>query len=856
MPKTETKPYESNQPPLVSVVILNWNGLSNTKACLESVFKADYPNVEVVVVDNGSADGSKEYLRGRKDIVLVDNARNRGFTGGHIDGLRASRGKYVMLLNNDAVVKPDIISQALRHFDDDKVFAVGGRAYQWDEKFKAYNESNPFYSYLEVSPKTAEGLFRQSDDGRVKEVNGVSGSCVVVRRSMVDEIGYLYDRFFAYYEETDLFARAKRAGYRVLYDPAVQIWHLNGASTAGRRAMFYYLLFRNRVIFAVRNFDQPFLAQFWRQHIKMAAKSALRYLLRRDPLEAGYVRAAVGSLWHLPAAYRSRKQLLKQFGGGYSRKIITENEDQVSVVVDCRSSTDCLGETLKNLDGQGLPVTDVVAVLSSKTKGQTLPRHPYLRTVSDTGMFDTHFENFGLIVARCPYVLSLESGQKLPAKALEQLLYELLAGQAQISYPSPEGRQWTLSALAAQNRIGELYLAKRQALADVGGYEPKLGRKDSHHRILTAASAFGLKLVPVEMDPLATASESKALTPEDVALLLHRGRMFKRARSRSRRMRQLLLAELLRRRAVYWPYILLRWGLDRDIRLRAKAGRLKALLLAGVRGKTRDAIIQLKHMRNEFIVVEGKRMRAAAPQTGFVATETPIFVVCRDRLSPLQQLVAWLETAGYRRIVMIDNASTYPPLLEYFDKTPYQVLQLGQNIGHTSPWDNFAVPVLARDAYYVVTDPDVIPTEDCPTDVLEYFHRLLQQFPAFSKVGLGLKIDDLPAHYVLRDQVVKWEKQFWQQEVADGVYEAGVDTTFALYRPRTAYFLHPSLRTGEPYVARHLPWYNDSQSLSEEDRYYRQHVQVSVNSWDTDALPERYAKEMAKQALGKKPSGA
>jgi hypothetical protein len=280
------------------------------------------------------------------------------------------------------------------------------------------------------------------------------------------------------------------------------------------------------------------------------------------------------------------------------------------------------------------------------------------------------------------------------------------------------------------------------------------------------------------------------------------------------------------------------------------------LLLAGVRGKTRDAIIQLKHMRNEFIVVEGKRMRAAAPQTGFVATETPIFVVCRDRLSPLQQLVAWLETAGYRRIVMIDNASTYPPLLEYFDKTPYQVLQLGQNIGHTSPWDNFAVPVLARDAYYVVTDPDVIPTEDCPTDVLEYFHRLLQQFPAFSKVGLGLKIDDLPAHYVLRDQVVKWEKQFWQQEVADGVYEAGVDTTFALYRPRTAYFLHPSLRTGEPYVARHLPWYNDSQSLSEEDRYYRQHVQVSVNSWDTDALPERYAKEMAKQALGKKPSGA
>jgi hypothetical protein len=215
--------------------------------------------------------------------------------------------------------------------------------------------------------------------------------------------------------------------------------------------------------------------------------------------------------------------------------------------------------------------------------------------------------------------------------------------------------------------------------------------------------------------------------------------------------------------------------------------------------------------------------------------EIPVFINCRDRVTCLELLVGWLESAGCERIVLVDNDSTYPPLLEYYERTPHQVVRLGTNAGHRAPWDQGIVEAHTNGPY-VVSDPDVVPTEECPRDAIAHLSELLQRHADRCKAGLGLAIDDLPEHYALADYVRAWEAQHWEHELEPGVFDAPVDTTFAVYRAGVPFAKKPSLRTGSPYLARHLPWYIDSERLTDEERYYRQHMSLAANTWNQKRL--------------------
>jgi hypothetical protein len=196
-----------------------------------------------------------------------------------------------------------------------------------------------------------------------------------------------------------------------------------------------------------------------------------------------------------------------------------------------------------------------------------------------------------------------------------------------------------------------------------------------------------------------------------------------------------------------------------------------------------------------------------------------------------------LERTGADRICLVDNASSYPPLLEYYERCPHLVVRLTENLGQLAPWRSNTINVHALGEPYVVTDPDVVPDEGCPSDALDHFRRILDGFPAINKVGFGLRIDDLPRRYRLRRQVQAWESQFWLDPVSPGLFRAPIDTTFALYREHTPATMGPALRTGWPYVARHLPWYADSDRPDEEERYYTTHARHDVTSWQGAALP-------------------
>jgi hypothetical protein len=218
----------------------------------------------------------------------------------------------------------------------------------------------------------------------------------------------------------------------------------------------------------------------------------------------------------------------------------------------------------------------------------------------------------------------------------------------------------------------------------------------------------------------------------------------------------------------------------------------------------------------------------------------PIFINSRDQLTSLSQLVTWLLAANYNRIYIIDNESTYPPLLEYFSqqRRSVRVISLGTNYGHTALWDSGLLQSLRIRTPFVYTDPDIVPVEACPPHVIEYFWNLLMAFPHKTKAGFGLCISDLPFHYRWKAAVLLWESEYWKKPLLKEVFDAPIDTTFALYRAGSGYDLS-GMRTGFPYLARHVPWYANSKSPTAEQCYYKKRAKSEISTWGGNAPPPR-----------------
>ena len=210
--------------------------------------------------------------------------------------------------------------------------------------------------------------------------------------------------------------------------------------------------------------------------------------------------------------------------------------------------------------------------------------------------------------------------------------------------------------------------------------------------------------------------------------------------------------------------------------------------------------------------------------------DTPIFIPNRDNLDRgFRRLVEWLVAAGQRRIVVLDNASTYPPLLEYYRslRAPVGVRFSFRNLGPNAPWMLRPAELGTR---FIVSDPDVVPAPECPHDLVARLHAMMDYYSA--KVGPGLRIDNLPDCYAQKRDVLEWEKQFWLRPLQDNCYQAPIDTTFALYPPGAGRWPREAhLRLGPPYVIEHVPWYEDSAAAIPERDFYRSNAAKEWNHW-------------------------
>ncbi|MFV7236090.1 glycosyltransferase [Flavobacterium sp. ZB4R12] len=216
----------------------------------------------------------------------------------------------------------------------------------------------------------------------------------------------------------------------------------------------------------------------------------------------------------------------------------------------------------------------------------------------------------------------------------------------------------------------------------------------------------------------------------------------------------------------------------------------------------------------------------------------PIIIINFNQLEYLKKLIDFLVKNDYENIVVIDNNSTYPPLLNYYEKINdlANVIKMKTNQGHRVFWKNKGLYQIYGKGYYVISDSDIEPNDNCPKDFLLHFKKILDKNKNVIKVGFSLRINDIPDSNKHKSKILNWEKQFWDKKDRNDNYISEIDTTFALYRPINQFnlkFFYKAIRTKSPYIAKHGGWYIDHENLTEEQDFYMKTANGS-SSWKVD----------------------
>jgi GT2 family glycosyltransferase len=228
------QPGTESHLPVVWIIVLNWNRREDTVQCISSLRQLDYPAYRILVVDNGSTDGSPELFRTLAGVDLVANERNLGFAAGNNVGIEYAleRGAdYVLLLNNDTTVSPSLVSTLVEVAEADRqIGIVGPIVYYADRTSEVWFAGMRFQFGLYV---LRTGLHLRPPIAPVEEVDFVSGCGMLVRGTVWQRIGLLDPDYFMYYEDLDLCIRAKRAGFRIMCATQAHMWHALSASSGG-----------------------------------------------------------------------------------------------------------------------------------------------------------------------------------------------------------------------------------------------------------------------------------------------------------------------------------------------------------------------------------------------------------------------------------------------------------------------------------------------------------------------------------------------------------------------------------------------------------------------------------------------
>jgi GT2 family glycosyltransferase len=293
--------------PLISVVIVNWNRRDLLRACLDSLAAQTFTNFEIIVVDNGSDDGSAAMVREfPRPIHLIENRENRGFCAANNQGFSVSQSEYIALLNNDAEADPGWLQAMLDTIQikpdvgETDLGMVASKILVWEDPRVIDKCGHLIYPDGQNRGR-GHGQLDQGQFNRQEEVLWPDGCAALYRRAMLDEVGGFDEEFFAYADDAELGLRARIAGWTCLYAPGAVVKHHRGATLGLNSARRLTLIERNRVLLVVKLFPWNLLWVNGAYHLirigaGMAAALRGKGEIRRYPGAKGKLTAATALL--------------------------------------------------------------------------------------------------------------------------------------------------------------------------------------------------------------------------------------------------------------------------------------------------------------------------------------------------------------------------------------------------------------------------------------------------------------------------------------------------------------------------------------------------------------------------------
>ncbi len=238
----------------ISIITVNYNGVNDTCELIDSIPSND--NMEVIVVDNGSREDEASLIAQRyPQVIIIRSARNLGFAGGNNLGIKAAKGKYIFLINNDTVFKDFNIQPIINRLKSShRIGLVCPKI-----RFEWGNNLIQYAGYTPLSRITARNRsigFGEEDNGQYNIAHPTPyahGAAMLIKRDAIDKVGLMPEDYFLYYEEIDWSMMFTKADYEIWYDPSCTIYHKESQSTGQNSPLRTYFMTRNRLLLVKRN---------------------------------------------------------------------------------------------------------------------------------------------------------------------------------------------------------------------------------------------------------------------------------------------------------------------------------------------------------------------------------------------------------------------------------------------------------------------------------------------------------------------------------------------------------------------------------------------------------------------------
>ena len=296
--------------PLVSVVVLNFNGKVLLGRCLTSIFNSDCKSLEIIVVDNGSVDGSIEFTKKEfgndPRLKIILNESNLGVAEGHNVGIRHSRGKYIAFLDNDTQISSKWFNELVKALESDPTIgAVQSKIMLMDKK-NTFDSTGGFIDYYGISCERGNCIQDIGQYENISEIFHSKCSAMIIRRKVLDEIGFFDSRYFTHYDDTDLCWRVRLRGYRVLYIPTTFAYHNVSFTASNLKLDETYYLVKNCITTLIKNYERKNMFKYLAGFLLLELTRMMYYFFRRDRRSTSLVKAIVWNMVHLRSTWRMR----------------------------------------------------------------------------------------------------------------------------------------------------------------------------------------------------------------------------------------------------------------------------------------------------------------------------------------------------------------------------------------------------------------------------------------------------------------------------------------------------------------------------------------------------------------------